>query len=151
MRPTGGDTTDRSRDEQFLHFIRLFEGIKSHKKLFPKECRVCGKKFASYPEYVRDTFPKAHMLEDCSEVMKRGFTMMYRHCECGNTLILTFTDEILPALDEFWCMLRREADRSGQPLRQVVKDFGRQCDRYMISRLDTSGRSAEEDLPSEIA
>jgi hypothetical protein len=87
----------------------------------------------------------------CREVMGRPFTMMYRHCPCGNTLILTFTEEILPALDEFWGMLRREAERAGLPLRQVVGEFSGQCDRYIISRLWSSLGSTEKDPVVEIA
>ena len=144
--PAVGDATDDPFSELFLPFLRLFEGIRDHEKLFPKECRVCGKTFGSYPEYVRDTFPKGHVLEDCSDVMKRALTMTYRHCGCGNTLILTFTDEVLRALDELWAMLRQEAELTGKPLRQVVKEFGRQCDRYIVSRFESSAGSAAEHL-----
>jgi hypothetical protein len=117
--------------EWFIEFIKLLGSIDSDQRLFPKQCRVCGRQFFSFPEYVSCTSTKGHAFEDCREVMGRPFTMMYRHCPCGNTLVLTFTEEIIPTLDEFWRMLRREAEKSGRPLREVVAEFGHECDRYM--------------------
>jgi len=125
-------------DEHFPEFIRLFAGLDRNEKLFPKECRTCGRKFTSLGHYLTLTTAKGHQLEDCKEVMGRPFTMMYRHCACGNTLILTFTQEILPALDEFWAMLQKQAELSGVPFKEVVTDFSRQLDHYIIARYCSS-------------
>ena len=118
---------------EFLEFIELLEGIDRDQRLFPKACRVCGREFSSFPEYVKGTSPRRHVFEDCREVMGRPFTMMYRHCPCGNTLILTLTDDIVPGLDQLWRMLHREAEETGRTLREVVGEFGKECDRYMIA------------------
>lgn len=121
-------------NERFLEFIRLFARLDRNEKLFPKECRTCGRKFTSLSHYLTLTTAKGHQLEDCQEVMGRPFTMMYRHCACGNTLILTFTQEILPMLEEFWAMLQREAELTGAPFKEVVTNFSRQLDHYIITR-----------------
>jgi len=72
------------------------------------------------------------VFEDCKEVMGKPFTMVYRHCPCGNTLVLTLTEENFPSLDRMWAMLHAEATKSGIPLEALVKEFSRQCDRYIL-------------------
>lgn len=72
------------------------------------------------------------MFEDCKEVMGKPFTMVYRHCPCGNTLVLTLTDTNFPSLDRMWSMLHDEATNSGVPLEALVREFARQCDRYIV-------------------
>ena len=125
----------RQPKDRFLEFIELLGGIDSHPGLFPKRCRVCGREFLSFPDYVKGTSARGHVFEDCQEVMGRPFTMMYRHCPCGNTLVLTLTDDIVPGLDQLWRMLRRDAEETGRPLREVVAEFGEGCDHYMIALL----------------
>jgi hypothetical protein len=125
---------DARYNERFLRFIRLFASIETNPKLFPKECRTCGRKFGSFSRYLRNTLAKGHGLEDCSEVMGGPFTMMYRHCACGNTLVLSLTPETMPMLDGFWGMLQEEAEETGRPFLTVVREFSDQCDHFIITQ-----------------
>ncbi|MFH1112601.1 MAG: hypothetical protein V1792_01645 [Pseudomonadota bacterium] len=124
---------------RFLEFIRLFIPIDTHEKLFPKECRTCGRTFSSLSEYLLRTVGKGHTLDDAEEVMGTPFTMTYRHCSCGNTLVLTFTAETYPLLGELWAMLTKEAERAGKPLTVVTTDFVGQWERYATAYFDTLG------------
>jgi len=124
-------------DERFLKFIKLLVLLDNSDKLFPKPCRACGTSFSTFSEYLSATIPKGHTWEDCEEVMKKPFTMLYRHCTCGNTLVLTLTEETFPLLKEFWATLREEAEQSGRPLKDVVTDFAEQCDQYMFDNVFT--------------
>jgi len=128
---TSGNMTYNPR---FVEFIEHFVFIGADKRLFPKKCNVCGKIYRSFPEYVLATIPKGHCLEDCREVMKKPFTMMYRHCKCGNTLVLSVTDEIFPRLNEFWAAMGEESEKTGLPLRSVPLDFSNQCGRYIAAK-----------------
>lgn len=121
--------------ERFRKFVRLFEGIERNDRLFPKDCKTCGRIYPSYAHFIRDTLPKGHVMEDCKDVMKTPFTMLYRHCLCGNTLVLTLTEETSPWLDQLWEMLRGEAERTGKPFKELVMEFGRQCDEHIIAIL----------------
>ena len=118
---------------RFLEFVRHFAEIHDDERLFPKQCRVCSKEFLSFEEYLCHTVPKKYVLEDCSAVMKRPYTLVYRHCTCGNTLVLTLTTEIFPALEELWRMLRDEAASRGLPLGQVVGEFSALCDMHLLA------------------
>jgi len=120
--------------EVFVDFFRLFAASLVDEKLFPKACHTCGRRFANFAHYLDTTLPKGHVMEDCSDVMDQQYTMMYRHCPCGNTLITVFTDETIPILDRMWEMLGKEAERSGIPLKELVREFNRQLDRYMKNR-----------------
>ena len=124
---------DARYNKSFLKFIRLFASIETNAKLFPRQCRTCGRTFGSFSRYLRNTFAKGHGLEDCSEVMGGPFTMMYRHCACGNTLVLSLTVETVPMLDGFWGMLQEEAEETGKPFLTVVREFSDQCDHYVIT------------------
>ncbi len=124
---------------RFLEFIELLMRINTSDALFPKECRACGKRFRSLSEYVCTTAPKAHTFEDCHEVMHKPFTMVYRHCTCGNTLVLSLTEQNFPHLKDFWTMLQREAEETGRPLHAVVTEFTEECERFMDVWLDATG------------
>jgi hypothetical protein len=115
---------------QFEEFMSLLAGIEQHEELFPKTCKTCGEQFKNLGEYLRKTKPKGHVFEDGSKVMKRPFTMIYRHCACGNTLILTLTSEILPDFQNFWSMMAGVARECDMPLTQVVGQFAEECDRF---------------------
>jgi hypothetical protein len=127
----------------FLEFFHLLLHIDKSDQLFPKPCRVCGTSFTSLAEYLSSTVPKGHTWEDCEEVMGKPFTMLYRHCTCGNTLVLTLTDKTFSQLRDLWHMLRGEAESSGRPIQEVVHDFAEQCDDFMLDAY--SPPSAEED------
>ena len=132
-----GEDEPQHVSSPFLEFLRLFAEIHSvgdMTKIFPKTCRVCGHQFDSFKILIRDTEPKGHVFEDCEEVMNRPYTMVYRHCPCSNTLVVTLTAETFPPLVRFWPMLRQEAERSGKSLTAVVRDFSTQCDRYVLDR-----------------
>jgi len=122
---------------RFLEFIKRLVLIDKSEKLFPKQCRTCGTSFLSLSEYLSATVPKGHSWQDCEEVMGKPFTMMYRHCTCGNTLVLTLTEKTFPTLRDLWSMLRDEAEKSGRPLDEVVGEFSEQCDNYMFSQVYT--------------
>jgi hypothetical protein len=129
------EETEESYDGRFLEFIKQLVLIDKSEQLFPKQCRTCGTSFDSLSEYLCATVPKAHSWQDCEEVMGKPFTMMYRHCTCGNTLVLTLTEATFPLLRELWSMLRDEAEKRGRPLDEVVGEFSEQCDSYMFSHV----------------
>ncbi|MDQ7784037.1 MAG: hypothetical protein RDU20_14230 [Desulfomonilaceae bacterium] len=127
------EISDNRFNPRFLKFIELFVPIDTHEKLFPKECRTCGRTYGSLSEYLLRTVAKGHTLDNAEEVMGEPFTMTYRHCACGNTLVLTFTAETYPVLGELWSMLGEEARSAGKPLNEAVMDFVDQWERYMLA------------------
>jgi hypothetical protein len=135
-------------DERFLEFLRGLAAIGKDDKLFPKDCRTCGKTYHSFPQYLCATTPKGHGFEDESDVMNRPFTMVYRHCPCGNTLVLTLTQDTFPLLDKMWAMLKEVAEERDQPLRQVVSKFVEECVGYILLRDNPClERTASEQQP----
>ncbi|MFC1834804.1 hypothetical protein ACFL2Q_08735 [Thermodesulfobacteriota bacterium] len=120
-------------DEQLLEFMQEFLCEEVDRCIFPKTCRACSTVFKNICEYIQFTIPKAHVLEDCEEVMGKPYTMIYRHCTCGNTLVMSLTAEIYPMLRELWIELRKRAEESGKPLKEVVSEFREQCDHYILS------------------
>ena len=127
--PTESEYTECTK--LFLEFIQAFKALDHNNALFPKKCRTCGQVFRTYREYVVCTIPKGHVFEDGSEVMGCSWTMLYRHCTCGNTLVLTLTDETFPDLDRFWASLRQLAESTGKPLKEIVHNFREECDRHI--------------------
>lgn len=125
---------DSDYNDCFLEFFELFSEVDEVETLFPKECRVCGTTFAGMAEYCCATMPKGHCFEDCRGMnATTPFMMVYRHCTCGNTLVMTLTEKAFPDLDAFWEMLHEEAEKSGRSLKEVVEDFADQCDCYLLS------------------
>ncbi len=122
----------REINGRFLEFMKLFGRVDAVAGLFPRECRVCRTMFASVEEYCGATSPKGHCFEDCRSFNATPVMMLYRHCTCGNTLVLTLTEEEFPGLDSFWQMLQDEAEESGRSVKEVAADFADQCDRYML-------------------
>lgn len=111
------------RKELFDDFIEHFLCIDNHEEVFPKKCRTCGKEYGSLDHYICDTEAKAQTMEDAGEIMGKSFTMVYRNCSCGNTLVVTITDQIMPKIVEFWEALRLEANTSGHSLKSIVAAF----------------------------
>lgn len=142
MKTTGmsTETTDGRYNPRFLEFIEKFVPVDTHEKLFPKECRTCGRTYVSLSHYLWGTVAKGHTLDDAEEVMGMPYTMTYRHCTCGNTLVLTFTAETYPVLTEMWAMLAEEAKGSGKPLIDIVADFVDQWERYLVNHTDSFTR-----------
>ncbi len=130
------EISDNRFNPRFLEYIKLFVPIDTHEKLFPKECRTCGRTYTSLSEYLFKTVAKGHTLDNAEEVMGKPFTMTYRHCTCGNTLVLTFTAETYPVLGKLWLMLAEEAQVAGRPLNDVVADFVDQWERYMTAHME---------------
>lgn len=123
------------RNKRFLEFIKLFHMIGKDDRLFPKTCSTCGAEYHSFSEFLQGTHPLGHGLEDVQSVMHAPYTMQYRNCACGTTLVLSLTADIYPELDRFWNMLQQEADETGQSLREVVADYREQCNRYILERM----------------
>ena len=111
------------RNPNFLKFINLLAQLNKSGRIPQKECRACGKVYCDLDQYIWDTEAKAQTMEDAGGVMSKAFTMLYRNCSCGNTLVLTLTGEIFPEISEFWNMIRSEAQVSGLPVRDVVLSF----------------------------
>lgn len=122
----------RGYNDRFIEFIELFADIGANEKIFPKTCRTCGKVFQSFPEYIHQTEPVNHCLEDYRDVRDGFGTMQYRHCYCGSTLTINFTEDDYPTLDRFWEMIGKEARDRGKPAREIVGEFREQCNRYII-------------------
>ena len=129
---------ERYYNARFLEFIKRFVPVDRHEKLFPKECRTCGRTYVSLSHFLGGTEPKGHTLDDEAEVMGQPFTMTYRHCGCGNTLVLTLTEETYPLLTEMWVMLAAEAEKSRKPLSVVVTEFVDQWEHYMLTHTNSS-------------
>jgi hypothetical protein len=127
---------EHAMNTRFREFMEAFLHVGENGDLFPKQCRACKRVFESYAQYLRQTIPKRHVMEDCSDVMRKPYTMLYRHCLCGNTLVLSLTDESYPLLDEMWAALRAEAERTGKALESVVGEFREACDRHVIQHSD---------------
>ena len=123
---------EREYEPRFLEFIRLFATIGKDGNLFPKVCNTCGIEYESFSEYLHNTTPVGHALEDCTNVMDVPYTMQYRNCPCGSTLVLVLTDETFPVLERFWQTLKEVAEESGRPLKEVVNQFRDQCNQYVI-------------------
>lgn len=107
----------------FDYFIQKLSLINNHKNLFPKKCRTCGKDYENLYHYICDTEAKAQSIEDAGKIMGKSFTMIYRNCCCGNTLVITITDEIMPEIKLFWKTLRTRAENSGEPIKEIVASF----------------------------
>ena len=116
---------------KFLKFIQLFAKIGADSRIFPKKCGTCGQVFRNFPEYIHNTDPVSHGLEDYSSVLDLPRTMQYRNCACGSTLTILFTKDVYPMLDKFWEMLGLESKSSGRPLVEVVSEFREQCNRFI--------------------
>lgn len=120
-------------NERFLQFLKLFSDIDTDENLFPRECRVCGTRFRNVGEYCQSTNPKGHCFEDCRNLSKsKPFMMLYRHCKCGNTLVLTITEQAFPHLNAFWQMLHDEASDSERLIKEVIAEFADQFDRFVL-------------------
>ncbi|MGO8881934.1 MAG: hypothetical protein ACLPVO_12380 [Desulfomonilaceae bacterium] len=120
---TESRVAERTREMVFKDFIQQFSLINNDKDLFPKKCRTCGKKYESLYHYIYDTEAKAQSMEDAGEIMGKSFTMIYRNCSCGNTLVVSVTDEILPSIKDFWKAVRRLAYKSNMPVKEIVTSF----------------------------
>lgn len=112
-----------TRDMVFRDFIQQFSSINNDKRLFPKRCRTCGKKYPSLYDYIHETESKGQSMEDAGETFGKPFTMIYRNCSCGNTLVISITDETLPSIDDFWEAMRHLTETYGQPVRDIVEAF----------------------------
>ena len=119
-------------NSQFVEFIELFATIGTDEKIFPKRCNTCGKIYQSFPEYIHRTEPEDHCLEDYRELREGFGTMQYRKCYCGSTLTIIFAEDDYPTLDRFWEMIGREAKERGTTIRDVVREFREECNRYVV-------------------
>jgi hypothetical protein len=137
-----GKDKSTNYNEKFLAFIKAFSNIGADTRLFPKTCHTCGRVYRTFPDYIHNTQPTAHGLEEYGSAMDTSFTMQYRNCRCGSTLTIAFTKEIYPLLDRFWEMLGRESKETGKPLREVVTEFREQCNRYVVEHEEVSSRDA---------
>jgi hypothetical protein len=123
---------DCSLPKRLEKFIDDFIALHRNEALFPKGCRSCGEEFRTLSEYLCLTVPKGHVFEDYSKIMKKPYTMVYRHCICGNTLVLVLTEDVFPDLNKFWSNMRDVAEEKGIPLKDVVDCFVSHCDNYIL-------------------
>jgi hypothetical protein len=114
-------------------FLQSFIDAGAESKRFPKSCSLCGRKYSNMADYIHSTHAKGHSLEDYRRTMGKPFTMIYRHCACGNTLALALTGADCFFLDQFWEAISLEAQLSGRSVREVVSDFVSQWELYIIS------------------
>ena len=122
---------ERTRDQVFSSFVQQFSIMNNSRNIFPKKCRTCGKEYGSLYQYLCDTEAKAQSMEDAGEIMGKSSTMIYRNCSCGNTLVVTVTDQILPTISNFWRELRQMAEIQGKPLKEVVALFVEEWERQI--------------------
>ena len=122
---------ETTRDQVFSSFVQQFSIMNNSRNIFPKKCRTCGKEYESLYQYLCDTEAKAQSMEDAGEIMGKSSTMIYRNCSCGNTLVVTVTDQILPTISDFWRALRRLAEIQGKPLKEVVALFVEEWERQI--------------------
>jgi hypothetical protein len=129
-------TVQLQGNNAFLKFRQFFVEAGAEGKRFPKTCSLCGKKYLNLADYVRSTHTKGHSMEDYRGAMGKPFTMIYRHCSCGNTLALALTGDDCSFLDQFWQAISLEAQLSGRSVREVVSEFVSQWELYIISDND---------------
>lgn len=122
---------ERTPDQVFSSFVQQFSIMNNSRNIFPKKCRTCGKEYESLYQYLCDTEAKAQSMEDAGEIMGKSSTMIYRNCSCGNTLVVTVTDQILPTISDFWRALREMAEIQGKPLKEVVALFVEEWERQI--------------------
>ena len=122
--------------DAFLKFIRFFMDVAAAEKRFPRTCSLCGRKYHNLAHYISSTHARGYSIEDYREAMGKPFTMMHRHCDCGNTLALALTGEDCLFLDQFWETIASEAERSAKSVREVVSDFVSQLELYVRSEHD---------------
>jgi len=132
MAPSCSKVQVESKDA-FLKFIRLFMDAGAAEKRFPRTCTLCGRKYHNLAHYISSTHARGHSMEDYRGAMGKPFTMIHRHCACGNTLALAFTGEDCLFLDQFWETISLEAERSAKSVREVVSDFVSQWELYVMS------------------
>lgn len=108
---------------KFLKFIELLANLNHSDKIPSKHCRACGKMYADLHEYIWDTEAKGQTMEDVGGVMDKAYTMLYRNCSCGNTLVLTLTGDNFPELSEFWDMIKQESKDRQLPVKTIVSAF----------------------------
>lgn len=82
-------------------------------------------------QYIWDTEAKAQTIEDAGEVMGKAFTMLYRNCSCGNTLVLTLTSDNFPQIVDFWIMIRKEAESKNASVKETVLNFMHEWERSL--------------------
>lgn len=127
------ENTVSGYNKRFLKFLRLLAEMNEGEGLFPRECRVCGTKFRNVAEDRCATQPKGHCFEDCRHLTSsHPFMMLYRHCTCGNTLVVSIGAGAFPDLDSFWHMLQNEAKDSGRDLKEIIERFADQFDCYLL-------------------
>jgi hypothetical protein len=119
--------------DAFVKFIRFFMDAGAAKKRFPRTCSLCGRQYHDLAYYIRSTHARGHSMEDYRGAMGKPFTMIHRHCDCGNTLALAFTGEDCLFLDQFWETISLEAERSAKSVREVVSDFVSQWELHVMS------------------
>jgi hypothetical protein len=119
--------------DAFVKFIRFFMNAGAAKKRFPRTCSLCGRQFHDLAYYIRSTHARGHSMEDYRGATGKPFTMIHRHCDCGNTLALAFTGEDCLFLDQFWETISLEAERSAKSVREVVSDFVSQWELHVMS------------------
>jgi hypothetical protein len=131
-----GNCHDKVRVEgknALLKFRKFFMDAGAAGNRFPKKCSLCGRKYSSLADYIRYTHTKGHSMENYRSAMGKPFTMIYRHCACGNTLALGLTGADCLFLDDFWEAISSEAHLSGRSVREVVSDFISQWESCVIS------------------
>ena len=115
-----------------MKFIKLLEQLNKSGKIPAKECRACGKVYCDLYQYIWDTEAKAQTMEDAGGVMDKAFTMLYRNCSCGNTLVLTLTGDTFPEITDFWNAMRLQAESGHESLKEVVTSFMSDWEAYII-------------------
>lgn len=131
-----GCATEVDQWELFRESAELIVRPHENGDLFPKECRTCGRVYANLGEYVFRTEPKGHVFEDCSEAMGKPYTMVYRHCGCGNTLVMTLTAENSPHLERFWAILAKCAQDRNKPIVKIIEEFRTYFDAFVTGTLN---------------
>lgn len=119
---------------RLMQFLDCFLELRHKENLFPKQCRSCGEEFQSLSEYLCLTHAKGHVFEDCSRIMKRPYTMVYRHCTCGNTLVLVLTEDVFPSLEEFWLVIRDLSEEIGIPSTSLLEEFASRLEQHVIKK-----------------
>ncbi len=116
-------TVNASHLDAFHTLRRILEEIEVGEHLFPRPCRNCQRTFHSFSEYLLDTVPIGNTFKDYTADMGKPYAMVYRHCICANTLVMTLTADTFPSLERFVAALRKEAARCGREPGEVAGEF----------------------------
>lgn len=120
-------------EDQVVNIIRY-----NVEKQFPKDCSVCGYRFASLKEYLQNTThfgaPHSYDAEAESWKPKKPFgTFSFSDCKCGNTMVIGSSGiEVVTMWKLLW-WARNESSRRGVSTNELLDEIRAKIDNQVLS------------------